>query len=53
MPNFSYKAVNSEGKYIKGKINADNHLNLESILNDYDLDLILIKDLAPFLHSLL
>jgi type IV pilus assembly protein PilC len=43
MPNFSYKAVNSEGKYIKGKINADNHLNLESILNDYDLDLISYK----------
>ena len=40
MPNFSYKAVNSDGKYIKGKINADNHLNLESVLNEYDLELI-------------
>jgi type IV pilus assembly protein PilC len=43
MPNFNYKAVNSDGKYVKGKINADNHLNLESVLKEYDLDLISYK----------
>lgn len=40
MPNFKYKAVNSDGKYVKGKINADNHLNLEAVLKEYELDLI-------------
>jgi|DEB0MinimDraft_10_1074344.scaffolds.fasta_scaffold02627_8 type IV pilus assembly protein PilC len=43
MPNFSYKAVNPEGKYVKGKITADNSLNLESVLNDYGLELISFK----------
>ena len=43
MPNFSYKAVNPEGKYVKGKITADNSLSLESVLNDYDLELISFK----------
>lgn len=40
MPNFKYKAVDNDGKYVKGKINADNHLNLESVLSEYGLDLI-------------
>ena len=44
MPNFSYKAVNDQGKYIKGKINADNYLNLETVLNEYGLDLISYRE---------
>ena len=40
MPNFKYIAVDNDGKYVKGKINADNHLNLESVLSEYGLDLI-------------
>ena len=40
MPKYIYKAVNAEGKYKKGKIFAQNEIDLESLIKKMSLNLI-------------
>lgn len=43
MPNFSYRAVDQEGKSVRGNIEADNLLDLETRLAQTGLDLVTSK----------
>jgi type IV pilus assembly protein PilC len=44
MANYSYKAIDSDGKYIKGKISAENPSDLMSLLKNSSLELINYKE---------
>jgi CRP-like cAMP-binding protein len=44
MANYSYKAIDPDGKYIKGKISAENPSDLMSLLKNSSLELITYKE---------
>ena len=44
MANYSYKAIDPDGKYIKGKISAENPSDLMSLLKNSSLELISYKE---------
>jgi type IV pilus assembly protein PilC len=44
MANFKYKAINQEGKYISGKIAADNPSELMSLLKSSSLELVSYRE---------
>ncbi|MFM6972967.1 MAG: type II secretion system F family protein [Alphaproteobacteria bacterium] len=56
MANFKYRAINQEGKYISGKISAENPSELMSLLKSSSLELVSFREeknsLANFLGGL-
>ena len=44
MANFKYKAINQEGKYISGKIAADNPSELMSLLKSSEMELVSYRE---------
>lgn len=46
MPTYKYKAIDSNGKYVKGKINADSELEVEKILSQQNQTLISVQEVG-------
>ncbi|MCD6080457.1 MAG: type II secretion system F family protein [Candidatus Omnitrophica bacterium] len=44
MPTYKYKAVDSDGKYVRGKITADSELEVERLLSQQNRTLISIQE---------
>ena len=44
MANFRYRAINQEGKYITGKISAENPSDLMSLLKSSSLELVSFRE---------
>ena len=44
MANFRYKAINNEGKYITGKLSAENPSDLMSLLKSSSLELVSYRE---------
>ncbi len=46
MPNYKYSAMNEMGRTVRGQLNADNDIDLETRLQEIDLDLIDYKEVV-------
>lgn len=53
MNKFKYRAINSEGKYVKGSIAAENQSDLESFLKSSNLELVWCKSEPQSMLSLI